>query len=308
MKSGITTGFLIIAALIAFVAYNSMFTVHQTQQALVLQFGEAKKVITEPGLNFKIPFVQEVIFIDNRILDLDSPAQEVIALGQKRLVVDAFARYKVTDPLKFFQRVSNVQLASTRLSPILNSAVRSVLGRATFEDIVRDNRPQLMREITQQVNQSTRTGDSEFGVTFIDVKIRRADLPEANSQAIFRRMQTERQQEAAELRARGQEASQRVRARADRDVTVLLANANRESQQTRGEGDAKRNAIFANAYGQDADFFDFYRSMQAYENSLGSSDTRLVLSPNSAFFKYFGNPDGIAANPSVGNRANPVGE
>ncbi len=308
MKNGIVTAVLVVLGILGFVAYNALFTVHQTQQALVLQFGDPKQIITDPGLHYKIPFVQEVIFIDNRILDLDSPAQEVIALGQKRLVVDAFARYKVTDPLKFFQRVSNVRLASTRLSPILNSAVRSILGQSSFEDIVRDNRPQLMREITALVNRSTRTGDSDFGVTFIDVKIRRADLPEANSQAIFRRMQTERQQEAAELRARGHEASQRIRSRADRDVTVLLANANRESQQTRGEGDAKRNAIFANAFGQDKDFFAFYRSMQAYEKGLNSSDTRLVLSPDSVFFRYFGDPMGRSPDSNSGNRVSPANE
>ena len=303
MKNGIITGFLIVVGLLAFVGYNSVFTVHQTQQALVLQFGNPKQVVTEPGLNFKIPFVQEIVYIDKRILDLDSPVQEVIASDQKRLLVDAFARYKVTNPLKFFQRVTNVRFATTRLAPILNSAVRSVLGNATFEDIVRDKRPELMRLITDQVNRSTASEDSDFGVTFIDVKIRRADLPDANSQAIILRMQTERQQEAAQIRARGQEASQRVRSRADRDVTVLLAEANRESQQTRGEGDAKRNAIFATAYGQDPDFFAFYRSMQAYENGLKSGDTRLVLSPNSDFFRYFGDPMGFQSGPAGGSQS-----
>lgn len=292
--------FLILIAALAFVAYNSVFVVHQTQQALVLQFGDPKRQITEPGLNYKIPFVQNVIFIDKRILDLDSPAQEVIASGQKRLVVDAFARYKVTDPLKFYQRVASVEQASSRLSPILNSAVRRVLGRATFEAIVRDQRPELMDQITSQVNTSTRFGETDFGVTFIDVKIRRADLPEANSQAIYRRMQTERQQEAAEIRAQGAESAQRLRSRADRDVTVLLAEADRESQQTRGEGDAKRNQIFAQAYGQDPEFFAFYRSMQAYEAGLNSNDTRLVLTPDSDFFRFFRDSGGSSPVPNIG--------
>ena len=300
--------FLVLIAALAFLAYNSLFVVQQTQQVIVLQFGDPKRTITEPGLQWKIPFVQNVIFIDNRILDLDSPAQEVIASDQKRLVVDAFARYKITDPLKFFQRVVSVERASGRLSPILNSAVRRVLGRATFEDIVRDERPALMREITDQVNASTRFGETDFGVTFIDVKIRRADLPEANSQAIYRRMQTERQQEAAELRAQGSEAAQRVRARSDRDVTVLLAEADRESQQTRGEGDATRNAIFAEAYGRDPEFFAFYRSMQAYEAGLRSSDTQLVLSPDSDFFRFFRESSGAQAPSSPSRSASPTGE
>jgi modulator of FtsH protease HflC len=300
--------FLVLIAALAFLAYNSIFIVHQTQQAIVLQFGDPKRTITEPGLQFKIPFVQNVIFIDNRILDLDSPAQEVIASDQKRLVVDAFARFRISEPLKFFQRVVSVERASSRLSPILNSAVRRVLGRATFEDIVRDQRPALMRTITDQVNASTRSGETDFGVTFIDVKIRRADLPEANSQAIFRRMQTERQQEAAELRAQGNEAAQRIRARADRDVTVLLAEADRESQQTRGEGDATRNAIFAEAYGRDPEFFAFYRSMQAYEVGLDSSDTQLVLSPDSDFFRFFRESSGAAAPRSLSRPASPAGE
>lgn len=300
--------FLVLIAALAFLAYNSFFIVHQTQQAIVLQFGDPRRTIIEPGLQFKIPFVQNVIFIDNRILDLDSPAQEVIASDQKRLVVDAFARYRISDPLKFFQRVVSVERAAGRLSPILNSAVRRVLGRATFEDIVRDQRPTLMRTITAQVNASTRSGETDFGVTFIDVKIRRADLPEANSQAIFRRMQTERQQEAAELRAQGSEAAQRIRARADRDVTVLLAEADRESQQTRGEGDATRNAIFAEAYGRDPEFFAFYRSMQAYEAGLGSNDTQLVLSPDSDFFRYFRESGGAAAPRNSSRPASPTGE
>ncbi len=300
--------FLVLIAALAFLAYNSIFIVQQTQQAIVLQFGDPKRTITDPGLEFKIPFVQNVIFIDNRILDLDSPAQEVIASDQKRLVVDAFARFRISDPLKFFQRVVSVERASSRLSPILNSAVRRVLGRATFEDIVRDNRPALMRQITDQVNASTRSGETDFGVSFIDVKIRRADLPEANSQAIYRRMQTERQQEAAELRAQGNESAQRVRARADRDVTVLLAEADRESQQTRGEGDATRNTIFADAYGRDPEFFAFYRSMQAYEAGLQSGDTQLVLSPNSDFFRYFRESSGAAAPRDLNRPASPTGE
>jgi len=288
MQRPLLIALIVIIGAIAAVAYASLFTVHQTQQALILRFGEAKRTITEPGLNWKMPIADTVVFLDKRILDLDSPVQEVIVLGQKRLVVDAFARYKIVDPLKFFQTVNNVAQANSRLANVLNSAVRRVLGEASFQAIVRDDRPNLMRGITTQTNQQS----TSFGVEIIDVRIRRADLPEANSQAVYRRMQTERQREAAEARAQGQEASQRVRSRADRDVVVIEAEATRLAETARGEGDATRNQIFNEAFGKDPEFFAFYRSMQAYINGLKKEDTRLVISPNSDFFRYFNDPLG----------------
>ncbi len=272
----------------AFLIYNSMFIINETQQALVLQFGETKRVETEPGLKFKIPFIQNVIYLDSRILDLDSPAQEVIAIGQKRLVVDAFARYKIINPLLFFQRLSTIENSNSRMSIVLNSAVRRVLGGVSFETIVSQDRAALMSQITSQVN----TEAEQFGIEVVDVRIKRADLPEANSQAIFSRMQTERNREATEIRAQGAEAARRITSRADRNVTVLIAEANRDSEIIRGEGDAERNRVFAEAFGQDPGFFSFYRSMQAYEQGLQSNDTRLVISPDSDFFRYFRDPLG----------------
>ena len=276
MKSGIFGGIgLIIIAIIGLLAYASVFTVDEREQALVLQFGEPVRVENEPGLKFKIPFIQNVAYFDRRILDLDSPAQEIIAADQKRLVVDAFARYRITDPLRFFQTVTTVAGANSRLSTLLNSATRRVLGEASFEAIVRDGRAELMDRITQQMNREA----NSFGIAIVDVRIRRADLPEANSQAIFQRMQTERQREATEIRAQGEEAARRIRSRADREATVLIAEATRESEQIRGEGDGERNRIFAEAFGRDPDFFAFYRSMQAYRQSFNDG-TRLVISPD----------------------------
>lgn len=281
-KLGLGFIFIIFAAG-AVVLFNALFTVHQTQQALVLQLGKPQKVITEAGLNFKIPFVQNVVFLDKRILDLESPAQEVITSDRKRLVVDAFSRFRITDPLKFFQSVSNEARANSRLSTILNSSVRRVLGASTFTELVKDERPALMAKIQSQVNVEA----AKFGIKIVDVRIKRADLPTANSEAIYKRMQTERQREAAEFRAQGQEQSQRIRSTADKEVTVLKAEASRDAEKLRGAGDAERNKIFAQAFGQDPEFFAFYRSMQAYEQSLAGSDTSLVLSPDSNFFKYF---------------------
>lgn len=288
MRQGLLGLGAILLAAIAFVAYNALFTVHQTQQALVLQFGDTKREITEPGLNWKLPFVQNVVFIDKRILDLDSPAQEVIASDQKRLVVDAFARYKIVQPLFFYRTVGTIQVANSRLSTVLNSAIRRVLGDSSFVSVVRDDRPDLMARITQQVNREA----ASFGIEVVDVKIKRADLPEANSQAIYQRMQTERQQEAAEIRAQGEEIARRIRSRADRDVTVIVAEAERDSQRIRGEGDGERNRVFNDAFGRDPEFFAFYRSMQAYERALPGNNTQMVISPESDLFRYFGDPTG----------------
>jgi membrane protease subunit HflC len=279
---------LVVFALAAFVAYLTLFTVSQTQQALVLEFGKPKRVISEPGLQYKIPFIQNVEFFDKRILDIDTASQEVIASDKKRLVVDAFARYKIVDPLLFFQSVRDERIASSRIGAVLEASLRRVLGGATFASVVRDKREELMRTILAQVNQEA----TPFGVKIVDVRIKRVDLPEANMQAIYRRMQTERQREAAEWRAEGEGASRRIRGTADREVTVIKADATGESERTRGTGDAERNRVFAEAFGQDPDFFAFYRSMQAYEGALKGDDTRLLLSPDSEFFQYFNGANG----------------
>jgi membrane protease subunit HflC len=299
MRPGLTGGAIAVILLIAVVVgYSTLFTVSQTQQALVVRLGKPVRVITEPGLNVKVPFIDTVIYIDKRILSVESPAQEVIASSQdnknsgtdqagERLVVDAFARYRIVDPLKFYQTVGPAG-ADTQLAILLNSALRRVLGAATLSDVVRDKRDELMKKMRDQLDRDAKP----FGIAIIDVRIRRADLPEQNSQAVYQRMQTERQREAAEFRAQGSQKSQEIRARADRDVTVLLAEATSHAEQVRGEGDSERNRIFADAYGRDPDFFGFYRSMQAYEKSMQRGDTRLVLKPDSDFFRYFADPAG----------------
>ncbi|WP_069623615.1 protease modulator HflC [Methyloceanibacter marginalis] len=286
---------LVVFGLLAVTAYLTLFTVYQTQQALVLEFGKPKRLITTPGLNFKIPFIQNVSYFDKRLLDLDSAPQEVIASDQKRLVVDAFARWRITDPLLFYQTVSDERIARSQLGAFLEASLRRVLGSSSFEAVVRDERNALMQRITEQVNAEAKG----IGVNVLDVRIKRADLPEANSLAIFRRMQTERQREAAEIRAQGEEASRRIRATADRQVTVLKAEATGESERIRGDGDAEKNRVFAQAFGKDPDFFAFYRSMQAYQSALQSDDTRLLLSPTSQFFQYFNDSAGGIAEGAV---------
>ena len=263
---------------------SATFQVHQTEQVLVLQFGKPVRVVTLPGLEFKIPFVQQVERLDNRNLGLDAAAEEVIAADQKRLVVDSFVRYRIVDALQFFQAVGNERVVRNRLNAILVSSLRRVLGEVPLSVVLTGERAALMIAIRDQVNAEA-TG---FGVEVVDVRIKRADLPDANSQAIYARMNTEREREAREFRARGAEIGLRIRARADRERTVLLAEAQRDSQVIRGEGDGSKNKIFAEAYGQDPEFFNFYRSMLAYTAALGQDDTTMVLSPNSEFFRYFG--------------------
>ncbi|MGB7916312.1 MAG: protease modulator HflC [Rhodomicrobium sp.] len=298
MRTGII-GFLLLAIVAVAAAVGfSAFIVNQTHRALVLQFGEPVRAIDEPGLYWRTPFIQTVEQFDRRILDLQTDEQEVIASDQKRLIVDAFARYRITDPLAFYKAFRGEVGARQRLTAIVDSTIRSVLGRATFIDVVRNKRDTLMKQTIKQVNDDVRN----LGVEIVDVRIRRADLPEANSQAIYRRMQTERQREAAELRAQGSEQSQRIKSTADKEVTVLLANANRDSERMRGDGDAERNRIYADAFTKDRDFFAFYRSMQAYEESLKGSHTRIVLSPNSEFFRYF-NGGSSAPKPGDGVKA-----
>ena len=285
LVGGIVAALIIVALIIA---YGSVFTVYQTRQALVVRLGQPVRVVTQPGLHFKFPLIDSVINIDKRILDLENPAQEVIASDQKRLVVDAFARYSIKEPLRFYQTVGTVDGANLQLSILLNSALRRVLGESTLTQVVRDEREHLMTRVREQLGNEAQA----YGISVVDVRIRRADLPEQNSQAVYQRMQTERQQEAAQIRAQGTQRGQEIRAKADRDVTVLLADAQSKGEQTRGEGDGERNRIFAEAFGRDPDFFSFYRSMQAYEAGLKSNDTRMLLKPDSEFFRYFVDPSG----------------
>jgi len=273
---------------VAAVLYACTFVVSQTQSAIVLRLGAVRAVKTAPGLYFKwFAPIETVTLLDNRILDLDLPAQEIIASDQKRLVVDAFTRYRISDPLRFYQAVNNIPRANSQLASIVNGNVRSVLAEASFTAMVRTERSRLMIRIRDDVNREA----TRFGMTVVDVRLRRVDLPAANSAAVFQRMQTERQREAAEARALGGQQAQEVRARADRDSTVIVAEAQQRSDVIRGEGEAERNKVFAEAFGKDPEFFSFYRSMQAYEASIKPGDTRMVLTPDSPFFRYFNGPN-----------------
>ena len=292
MRSPVTG---IVALLLLFViiviGYSSVFTVDMTEQALVVRLGDPVRVVTEPGLHFKTPFIDSVIDIDKRILDLENPAQELIASDQKRLVVDAFARYRINNALRFYQSIGSIQAANVQLTTLLNASLRRVLGEVTLIQVVRDEREALMARIREQLDKEA----GSYGIQVIDVRIRRADLPEQNSQAIYQRMQTKRQREAAEFRAQGGQKAQEIRSNADREATVIVAEANSTAEQIRGEGDGERNRLFAEAYGKDPDFFAFYRSMSAYENGLKSSDTRFLLRPDSDFFKFFKGSSGKPA-------------
>ena len=274
-----------IIAVIAATAFFSIFIVKEVNQAIVLQFGDPKRIIIKPGLNFKLPFIQNVVFLDKRILNLDAPPEEVIASDQKRLIVDAFARFQIIDPLKFYISVGNERVARSRLSTIINSRIRSVLGTQRLQTLLSEDRTKQMALIQEGVNNEA----EKFGIKIIDVRIKRADLPQANSDAIFARMQTERNREAKEFRAKGAEMAVTITSTADKEVTVILADAQKKSEIMKGEGDGQRNKIFADAFGQDPEFFAFYRAMQAYEKALIGGETSLVLSPDSEFFKFFGN-------------------
>ena len=271
------------------VLFQSAFIVQEINQAIVLQFGNPKRIITDAGLKFKLPFIQNVVYLDRRVLNLDNPPEEVIAADQKRLIVDAFARFQIIDPLKFYITVGNEMVARSRLSTVINSRIRGVLGTQELATLLSKDRAKQMSIIQNDVNEEAKS----FGIKIVDVRIKRADLPQANSDAIFKRMQTERQREAKEFRAEGAEIAAKITSTADKDVTVLLANANKQSQILKGEGDGQRNKIFANAFGKDPEFFSFYRAMQAYETALIGSETSLVLSPDSEFFKFFGKTGNI---------------
>jgi len=269
---------------IGLAVYLSLFTVKEINQAIVLQFGDPNRVIAEPGLQVKIPFIQNVVFLDRRILSLDPAPEEVIASDQKRLIVDAYARFKIVDPLKFYVSVGNEMVARSRLATIINSRLRSVLGKHSLATLLSEDRTKQMAIIQDGVNNEA----EKFGITIIDIRIKRADLPQANSEAIYKRMQTEREREAKQFRARGAEMAVTITSTADKEVTVLLANAKKQSEIMKGEGDGQRNKIFAEAFGKDPEFFSFYRAMQAYEKALIGGDTSLILSPDSDFFKFFG--------------------
>jgi modulator of FtsH protease HflC len=288
----------IAAAFAILVSMSCFYTVTQTEQVLVLQFDAPREVVTEPGLHTKIPVMQSVVFMPKNLLNLDAQSEEVIAQDKKRLVVDAFARWRITDPLRFYQALQDVDVARTRITPILSSNVRRVLGSQTFSAMLSGKRADLMVDIRNNVNQDVKS----FGIQVVDVRIRHADLPPQNSEAIYGRMKQERVREANEFRAEGDETSQRIKARAEREVTVLTAEATRESEILRGQGDAEKTKILAEAYGQDPDFFAFYRSMQADQDALPGDNTTLVLSPNIEFFRYFSQPGGAAAARPAGKK------
>ncbi len=286
--STLRTGLLILVGLIAIVLYSAIFIVQQTQYALVLRFGAVQSAISEPGLKFKMPLIDNVTYFEKRVLDLDLPVQTVLSADRQNLEVDAFTRYRIVDPLRFYQAVGNIALANQRLQSFTNSAMRNVLANASRDAIVRTERSALMNRIQEDVNRQA----ASLGIEMIDVRLTRVDLPAANSQAVYQRMRTEREREAADIRANGQQQAQTIRARAEREATVIRAEANRTAEELRGQGDADRNRILAEAFGLDPDFFAFYRSMQAYEAGLKGGDTRLVLSPDSQFFRYFNDPSG----------------
>ncbi len=262
---------------------SSAYIVYQPEQAIVLQFGEPVRWVKEPGLKFKVPLIQNVVFYDTRLLNLDPPAQEVVLNDKKRLDVDSFTRYQIVDPLKFYQTVKNETQARSKLEEIVNSSLRKVLGRVTLTELLSQQRTQIMADISKTVKKDAEA----IGVSVADVRIRRADLPMEVMQAINERMKTERQRDAKEFRAKGQQKAQNIRATADKEAAIIVAEAEKQSQILRGEGDKESVAIWSKIVGQDVDFYEFYRSLEAYRKSLGDNETSLVLSPDSQFFKYF---------------------
>ena len=274
---------IIAAVAVVFVLLNSIYIVYQPEQAIVLQFGEPMRVVQDAGLKFKVPFIQNVVFYDKRLLNLDPPAQEVVLNDKKRLDVDSFTRYRIVDPLKFYQTVRNEYQAQSKLEEIVNSSLRKVLGRCTLTELLSEQRTKIMSDISANVKRDAEA----IGVSVADVRIRRADLPIEVMQAINARMKTERERDAKEFRAMGQQEAQNIRATADKEATIIVAEAEKKAQITRGDGDKKAVTIWNETVGQDADFYDFYRSLEAYRNSLSAQETSLVLSPDSEFFKYF---------------------
>jgi len=289
MSRSLGIALIVVAVVGVITVLSATFVVDQREQALVLRFGDPQRVVQEAGLKFKAPFVDNVVFFDARLLDLDNPPEEIIAADQKRLVVDSFVRFRITNPLLFYQTVRSELALRPRLMGAVNSELRRVLGTVPLSAIVSDQRTDLMRQIRDEVRGEARN----FGIEVVDVRIKRSDLPQANSEAIYRRMQTERQREAAEFRAQGAEQAQRIRAEAEKERTVLIAQAEKQAETLRGEGDAVAIKTFADAFGRDPEFFSFYRTMQAYENSLSGDDTTMVLSPDSEFFQFFRSGGGV---------------
>ena len=294
MNRTVVIALAVAAVVLLVVGLSATFTVYQWQHALVLQFGDPKRAIDEPGLHFKLPFVQNVIYIDKRVLNLDALPEEVPTADQKQVVVEAYAKYRIVDPLRFYQSVQSEEFLLDRLGPIINAQLREALGEVEMAQILTDQRASFMREITSEVNQA----GASFGIEVVDVRMKRVDLPEENSQAIFRRMQTQREQEARRFRAEGQRDAQTIRAEADKRHVVIIANARRQSEILRGEGDAGATRIYNDAYGQDVEFFDFYRSMQALERGLGGESTTFVGPPEGDFFRFFGDLGGGEATPT----------
>jgi membrane protease subunit HflC len=278
-----------IVAVIVFVADNSIFVVDQWSQALVQQFGETIRTVTEPGLQFKKPFIQNAVVYSKQVLEFEPPPAEVIASDQKRLVVDSFVRYRITDPLKFYQSVGTEEAMRPRLGVVLNGALRRVIGNIVLARLLSPERGQIMAKIKDDVAAEAKS----FGLDVIDVRIRRADLPMENSQAIYQRMQSERDREAKEYRAEGAEVAAGIVARADKEVTVIRADANKQAQILRGQGDAESTKLYADAYNQDPEFFNFYRSLQAYGEAFGGNETTMVLSPDTEFFRYLNGRKGL---------------
>jgi membrane protease subunit HflC len=302
----------VLLVVLGILAMSSLFIVDQTEQALVLQLGEVRRVVRDPGLQWKLPFVQNVIDYDKRVLDFEPPHEEVIVADQKRLVTDTYTRYRITNPLLFYQTVGTEEGVRARLSALVTGSLRRVLGNVTLNDILSQKRAAIMRQIRDEVAE----GAKGFGIEVVDVRLRRADLPEENSQAIYARMQSERQQQAAQYRGEGAQAAQTVRANAERERTVILAEAQRDAQQVRGDGDAQAVRIYADAFGQDKEFFAFYRSLQAYREALAGRDTSFVLAPDGNFFRFFQGwqgsqgasaPAGTAPAPGNGPAAPPAG-
>ena len=264
---------------------SSFFTVDQRQQVLILQFGEPIRAIDTPGIKFKMPFIQNAIFFEKRIIDLSLPEQEVIASDQKRLIINAFTKFQIIDPLKFYTTVGSSYGLSSKLSGILDSSLRQVIGEVTLNELLTENRGHIMKKIKDAVGSSSEI----FGIKIIDVRIMRADLPKENSDAIYARMQTEREKEAREIRAKGAEEADKIRAEANKEKTIIIAEAKKNSDIVRGNGESESNKIYANSFGRDPEFADFYRSMNAYKTAFSNDKTKMIISPDSDFFKYFNN-------------------
>jgi len=293
MNRSLLTIIVIVVIAAGFLLRGALFTVHQAQQALVVQFGDPRRVITEPGLHVKIPLIQDVVYFDKRILGLDAQPEEILTADQRRLVVDSFVRYRIVNPLLFYQTVRNELGLRGRLAPSVANAFRGAFGRLEAATVISGDRPSAMQQVTTTLQEDSR----RLGIELVDVRIKRADFPDTISQAIFRRMQTERQREANEQRATGFELAEKIRSEAERQRTVLIADARRRSEILRGEGDAERTKIFAEAANKDPEFYNFYRSLQAYSKVMQPGDTTMVLSPDSDFFRYFENPTGAPRRP-----------